>query len=212
MIKVGLIDTKLFFLNNYKDFLQNFQDISIAFSYGSLNELTNALSQRLYFPEPDIVLLDCCEAGITIESEIKSVLDIFPGCKLIMISGDNNEKDILESLKAGASGFLLKNARLMDIYTSIKDVHCAGACLSPGVAKKLIDHLKFNVTELLASRLTKREMELVNLLKEGFSYKEMAKRMFVSVYTVNHHLKKIYQKLGVESKSELISRILQKTI
>ena len=65
---------------------------------------------------------------------------------------------------------------------------------------------------MLAPRLTKREIELVNLLKEGMSYKEMAEKLFVSVYTINHHLKNIYHKLGVESKSQLISKILQKTI
>jgi DNA-binding NarL/FixJ family response regulator len=212
MIKVGLIDDNYFLLNSYKEFLQDFPDISIVFSFMSLEELTKTIRQGLHIPEPDIVLLDINQPKQGGTDGVQAMLEIYPQSKVIMLSGDADEKYIVQSLKSGASGFLIKNAKLMDIYSSIRDVYNSGACLSPKAAKKLIDHLKGNISEQLASRLTKREMELVNFLKEGFSYKEMAKRMFVSVYTINHHLKNIYQKLGVESKSELISKILQKTI
>ncbi|HEY8897971.1 MAG TPA: response regulator transcription factor [Niastella sp.] len=212
MIKVGLIDDNYFLLNSYKEFLQDFPDISIVFTFMSLEELTKTIRQGLHIPEPDIVLLDINQPKLGGADGVQSILEIYPQSKVIMLSGDADEKYIVQSLKSGASGFLIKNAKLMDIYSSIRDVYNSGACLSPKAAKKLIDHLKGNISEQLAAKLTKREMELVNLLKEGFSYKEMAKRMFVSVYTINHHLKNIYQKLGVESKSELISKILQKTI
>jgi DNA-binding NarL/FixJ family response regulator len=212
MIKVGLIDDNYFLLNNYKEFLRDFSDINVVFTFQSLSELNKTLKQGLYVQEPDIVLLDINQPGHAGPEGVQGVLDLYPNCRVIMLSSDDDEKYIVQSLKSGASGYLIKNSKLMDIYSSIRDVYDAGACLSPAAARKLIDHLKGNVAEQLATRLTKREMELVNLLKEGFSYKEMAKRMFVSVYTINHHLKNIYQKLGVESKSELISKILQKTI
>lgn len=212
MIKVGLIDDNYFLLHNYKEFLQDFPDITVVFTYMSLQEITKTIKQGLHVQAPDVVLLDVNQTGQTGLEGVQTVLELFPGSRVLLLSSDDDEKYIVQALKTGASGFLIKNARLMDIYSSIRDVFDAGACLSPVAAKKLIDHLKGNVAEQLATRLTKREMELVNLLKEGFSYKEMAKRMFVSVYTINHHLKNIYQKLGVESKSELISKILQKTI
>lgn len=212
MIKVGLIDDNYFLLNSYKEFLQDFPDITVVFTFMSLEELAKTMKQGLHIPEPDIVLLDINQPKLGGADGVQAILEIYPQSKVIILSGDADEKYIVQSLKSGASGFLIKNAKLMDIYSSIRDVYNSGACLSPRAAKKLIDHLKGNISEQLAAKLTKREMELVNLLKEGFSYKEMAKRMFVSVYTINHHLKNIYQKLGVESKSELISKILQKTI
>jgi DNA-binding NarL/FixJ family response regulator len=212
MIKVGLIDDNYFLLNSYKEFLQDFSDISIVFTFMSLAELTKTMRQGLHIADPDVVLLDINQPKHSGNEGLQTILDAYPNCRIIMLSGDDDEKYIVQSLKAGASGFLIKNSKLMDIYSSIRDVYNSGACLSPKAAKKLIDHLKANVSEQLAAKLTKREMELVNLLKEGLSYKEMAKRMYVSVYTINHHLKNIYQKLGVESKSELISKILQKTI
>ena len=212
MIKVGLIDDNYFLLNNYKEFLQDFPDISVVFTFTSLEELSKNKKQGIVVNEPDIVLLDVAvpeKAGI---EEVKLLLNLFPACKIIVMSGIEEQRYIVQSLLSGARGFLAKNARPMEIYSSIQDVYNSGASLSPQIAKKLIDHLKGNVSDTLANKLTKREIELVNLLKEGLSYKEMAGQLFVSVYTVNHHLKNIYQKLGVESKSQLISRILQKTI
>jgi DNA-binding NarL/FixJ family response regulator len=212
MIKVGLIDDNYFLLNNYKEFLQDFPDISVVFTFVSLEELSKNKSLGIIVQEPDIVLLDIAnpeQAGI---EEVKKLLGFYPSCKVIVMSRIEDQKYIVQSLLSGARGFLAKNARPMEIYSSIQDVYNSGASLSPQIAKKLIDHLKGNVSESLAKKLTKREIELVNLLKEGLSYKEMAEQLFVSVYTVNHHLKNIYQKLGVDSKSQLISRILQKTI
>ena len=212
MIKVGLIDDNYFLLNNYKEFLQDFPDISVVFTFASLEELNKRKQQGLTITEPDIVLLDIVipeQAGI---EEVRQLLTILPACKVIVMSRTEDQRYIVQSLLSGARGFLSKNARPMEIYSSIQDVYNSGASLSPQIAKKLIDHLKGNVAETLAGKLTRREMELVNLLKEGMSYKEMAERLFISVYTINHHLKNIYQKLGVESKSQLIARLLQKTI
>lgn len=212
MIKVGLIDDNYFLLNNYKEFLQDLPGISVVFTFISLEELSRNKRQGILVNEPDIVLLGIAvpeKAGI---EEVKVLLSLFPACRIIVMSGVEDQRYIVQSLLSGARGFLARNARPMEIYSSIQDVYNSGASLSPQIAKKLIDHLKGNVSDALAHKLTKREIELVNLLKEGLSYKEMAGQLFVSVYTVNHHLKNIYQKLGVESKSQLISRILQKTI
>lgn len=212
MIKVGLIDDNFFLLNNYKEFLQDFTDISVVFTFTSLEELHKDIQHGILVEEPDIILLDIIMPGQAGVDEVKELSGIYPDSHVIVMSKYEDQQYIVQSLLSGAKGFLSKNSKPMDIYSSIHDVYNAGASLSPQIAKKLIDYLKGNVTELLAARLTKREIELVDLLKEGLSYKQMAEKLFVSVYTINHHLKNIYQKLGVESKSELISRILQKTI
>jgi DNA-binding NarL/FixJ family response regulator len=212
MIKVGLIDDNYFLLNNYKEFLQDFSDISIVFTFTSLEELHKNKQHGILIEEPDVILLDIIMPGQAGIDEVKDLSAIYPDSHVIVMSKSDDQQYIVQSLLSGATGFLSKNSKPMDIYSSIHDVYNLGASLSPQIAKKLIDYLKGDVTELLAERLTKKEIELVHLLKEGLSYKQMAEKLFVSVYTVNYHLKNIYQKLGVESKSELISRILQKTI
>ncbi len=212
MIKVGIIDDNYFLLNNYKDFLQDFPDISVVFTFPTLEDLNKNRNQGITIEAPDIVLLDIADLSQTGIDEVVQLQQIYTSTQVIVISRIEEQTYIVQALLSGARGYLSKNARPMEIYSSIQDVYNSGASLSPQIARKLIDHLKGNVTDTLANRLTRRELELVNLLKEGLSYKEMANRLFVSVYTVNHHLKNIYHKLGVESKSQLISRILQKTI
>ncbi len=212
MIKVGLIDDNYFLLNNYKEFLQDFSDIDVVFTFTSLEEMNKNINHGIFVVEPDVVLLDITLPGQAGIEEVKKISGIYPRSKVIVMSKYEDRIYVIQSLLSGASGFLSKTARPMDIYTSIHDVFDSGASLSPKIAKTIIDHLKGNVTDILASKLTKREIELVNLLKEGLSYKEMAEKLYVSVYTINHHLKNIYHKLGVDSKSQLISRILQKTL
>jgi DNA-binding NarL/FixJ family response regulator len=212
MIKVGLIDDNYFLLNNYKEFLEDFMDISVVFTFTSLKELYKDIQQGILVEEPDVILLDIIIPGQEGTDEVRQLSAAYPDSHIIVMSKYEDQQYIVQFLLSGARGFLSKSSKPMDIYSSIQDVYNAGASLSPQVAKKLIDYLKGDVTELLAEKLTKREIELVHLLKEGLSYKQMAERLYVSVYTINHHLKNIYQKLGVESKSELISRILQKTI
>jgi len=212
MIKVGLIDDNYFLLNNYKEFLQDFTDIDVVFSFTSLEELGRNIGHGILVAEPDVVMLDITLPGQAGIEEVKKLSGIYPEAKVIVMSKYEDRSYVIQSLLSGASGFLSKTAKPMDIYTSIHDVHDSGASLSPKIAKTIIDHLKGNLTDILAGKLTKREIELVDLLKEGLSYKEMAEKLYVSVHTVNHHLKNIYHKLGVESKSQLISRILQKTL
>src|ERR1700754_5013919 len=123
MIKVGLIDDNYFLLNNYKEFLQDFPDIVVVFTFVSLEELSKEKKQGITVKEPDIVLLDIAvpeQAGI---EEVKQLLNVFPGCKIIVMSGVEDQRYIVQSLLSGARGFLAKNARPMEIYSSIQDVY-----------------------------------------------------------------------------------------
>jgi DNA-binding NarL/FixJ family response regulator len=144
------------------------------------------------------------ESGINGMEDIKR---IHPEAKIIVLSGHDGKQYVIESIMKGASGYIIKTSRLMEIYHSIVDTINQGGTLSPRAAHLLIDHLSKDPLENVKDKLTKREYELLQLLKEGFTYKEMAEKLFVTVFTVNQHLKKVYQKLNVASKSELISKI-----
>lgn len=136
----------------------------------------------------------------------------YPGASVIVLSGHEEQQYIIEAIKSGASGYIIKSSRLSDIYQSIMDTVQSGASLSPRAAHLLITHLNRDPMENIKDKLTRREYELVALLKEGYSYKEMAARLFVTVFTVNQHLKKVYSKLNVATKSELISKILSNNL
>jgi DNA-binding NarL/FixJ family response regulator len=207
LIRIGIIEDNNYLLENYREFFSHYNDIELLFSFQSLEEWEANGKQE---DNPDVILLDLVLPGKDGMEGIGLLRRAFPFVKILVISGDDRQEAVIESLKLGANGFLVKPGQLAEVYRAVVDVCRDGAYLSPKAALRVVTHIGSRVEDQLAKRLTKRELELVLLLQEGLTYKELAERMFVSVYTVNHHLKKIYQKLNVESKSQLISKVLNK--
>ncbi|KYP15133.1 response regulator transcription factor [Flavihumibacter sp. CACIAM 22H1] len=208
LIKIGIIEDNNYLLENYREFFSHYNDIQLLFTYQSLEEWE---SSGGHLHDPDIILLDLILPGKDGIEGIGLLRRAFPFVKILVISGDDRQEAIVDSIKQGANGFLVKPGQLAEVYRAVVDITRDGAYLSPKAAARLIQHVGARVEDQLSKKLTKRELELVLLLKEGLTYKELAEKMFVSVYTVNHHLKKIYQKLSVESKSQLISKVLNKS-
>ena len=142
MIKVGLIDDNYFLLNDYKEFLEDFSDITVVFTFTSLEELNKNIRHGIFVDEPDVVLLDITIPGQVGIDEVKKLSGIYPSSRVIVMSKYEDKMYVIQSLLSGASGFLPKTAKPMDIYTSIHDVYDSGASLSPKIAKTIIDHLK----------------------------------------------------------------------
>lgn len=204
MINIGIIEDNHFLLNNYREFLEDFQECKVVFACKSIEEF---ISLPVIYPDVKVILLDITLPGMSGIDGISEVKRLYPETKVIVLSGHDGKQYIIEAIKKGASGYIIKTSRLSDIYQSIMDTIQSGATLSPKAAHLLITHLNKDPLESIKDKLTRREYELVELLKEGYSYKEMAQQLFVTVFTVNQHLKKVYQKLNVSTKSELISKI-----
>jgi DNA-binding NarL/FixJ family response regulator len=208
LIRVGIIEDNNYLLENYREFFSHYNDIELVFSCHSLEDWEATAQQT---DDPDVILLDLVLPGKDGLEGIGLLRRAFPLVKILVISGDDRQETVVESIKLGANGFLVKPGQLAEVYRAVVDVYRVGAYLSPKAALGVVAHIGCRVEDQLAKRLTKRELELVLLLQEGLTYKKLAERMFVSVYTVNHHLKKIYAKLNVESKSQLISKVLNKS-
>lgn len=209
MINIGIIEDNHFLLSNYREFLEDFQECKVLFACKSIEEF---MALPVIHPDLQVVLLDITLPGISGIGGIREVKSVYPGASVIVLSGHEEQHYIIEAIKSGASGYIIKSSRLSDIYQSIMDTVQSGAALSPRAAHLLITHLNRDPMENIKDKLTRREYELVALLKEGYSYKEMAARLFVTVFTVNQHLKKVYSKLNVATKSELISKILSNNL
>lgn len=204
MITIGIIEDNHFQLNNYREFLEDFQECKVVFACRSMEEF-----RSLPYKDPDVkaILLDISLPGDSGIQGMEELKQHYPDAKIIVLSGHDGQQYVIESIMHGASGYIIKTSRLMEIYHSILDAVTQGGTLSPKAAHLLINHISKDPLESIRDRLTKREYELLGLLKDGHSYKEMAERLFVTVHTINQHLKKIYSKLNVASKSELISKI-----
>ncbi|GAA0543517.1 response regulator transcription factor [Chitinophaga japonensis] len=204
MISIGIIEDNYFQLCSYKEFFEDFRECRVAFACLSM-EAFRVLSYHEMNVE--VILLDLSLPGESGMEGITRLRCIFPEAKIIILSAHREKQYVVDAIRQGAHGYIVKTSRLADIYQGIQDAIKYGGALCPKVAYQLISHVGEDPLQAIRYKLTEREYELLTLLKEGHSYKVMAERLHLSVFTINHHLKKIYQKLNVSSKSELVSRI-----
>lgn len=162
---------------------------------------------------PDIALMDIRMPGITGIEATLVVKKIRPSTKVIIQTVYDDDENIFNSLKAGAEGYILKSTHSDKIMQYIEEVYNGGAVITPSIALKVTRY--FNTQQKsnsLESGLTVREKEVLNLLSQGLSYKMVASKLEISYNTVNTHVKRIYEKLSVNSIGEAVSYALRNKI
>jgi DNA-binding NarL/FixJ family response regulator len=158
---------------------------------------------------PSVFLMDISMPGMSgIECTAKIKSD-YPEANIIMLTVYEDDAQIFDSLRAGASGYILKRTPLQEIIEAIKDVHSGGAPMTPSIAKRVLNFFNESIPKSNDYNLTQREKEILQKLVNGFSYKKIAETLFISLDTVRSHIKNIYQKLHVNSKSEAVAKALK---
>lgn len=137
-----------------------------------------------------------------------------PAMTALVITVFGDEKHVLDAIKAGASGYLLKDGGADDISQAILDVQGGGSPISPSIARYLLKHFqpKARVEQSVSSTapvLTVRETEVIELIAKGFTYNEIANLLNLSVHTVTSHIKNTYKKLSVSSRGEAVYEAMQ---
>lgn len=166
----------------------------------------NAL-ENLHSCNPDVVMMDIQlqdMLGIDVISKIKKDL---PTTQFIMCTSFEDDEKVFNSLKAGATGYLVKGESMDKILDSIRDVYNGGAPMSFSIARKVLSYFgRKTIDQTDCEELTKRETEIVELLSAGLLYKEIADKIFISIDTVKKHVGNIYRKLHVNNKVEAINK------
>jgi len=122
-----------------------------------------------------------------------------------------NDEKVFEALKAGASGYLLKNTGLVQLIEALQELHKGGSPMSANIARKLVTVFREKESsEIPVEALSKRETEILQLLSKGLLYKEIADQLSISVSTVRQHIHKIYEKLHVQNRTEAINKAFGK--
>lgn len=159
--------------------------------------------------KPDVVLMDIDMPGINGIQGVWEIKQNFPGIKVIMLTVFEDEDKIFGAIKAGANGYLLKKDNPHKILEAVDAVYNGESPMNGMIAAKVLDYFQQQHAknkELDQSNLTEREKEILQLLIQGNSYKEIAALIFISVETLNTHVKNIYRKLDVHSRSELSAK------
>ena len=174
--------------------------------FGSMEEALIRIPQNL----PDVVLSDIGLPGMDGIEGIRRLKEKFPQLTILMLSVYEDDERIFDALCAGAVGYLLKKTPPIKLLESLREAMNGGAPMSPEVARRVITLFRdVRPPERVEYDLSPHEIRLLKLLVEGHSYKTAALELKVSVNTISFHLKNIYEKLQVHSKSEAVAKALQ---
>jgi DNA-binding NarL/FixJ family response regulator len=159
---------------------------------------------------PDVLLVDIHlprMSGIECVAELKMKL---PELRVLMLTTYEDSDLIFNSLRSGASGYLLKDTSPGELVHAIEQVHAGGAPMSMPVARQVVDHFyKIRKPSSDMERLTRREQELLALLAKGYLYKEIADALGITLNTVRSHVHAIYEKLHVQTRTEATAKFLK---
>jgi len=171
----------------------------------------NALEQ-LPYQLPEVVLMDINLPGMNGIECVRRLKELLPQTQIIMLTVYESTENIFNALSAGATGYLLKQTPPAELLAAIRDVHKGGSPMTSQIARKVVASFK-QPAQVCAEteKLTVRELEILDHLTKGFSYKEIAEALKVSYDTVHAHIRNIYEKLHVRSRGQAVARRLQQT-
>lgn len=204
MAIIGIVEDNV----KIRDVIQRYLDMQKGFdcpvAVDSVEEMLEFLENHA---APDVILMDIQLPGMSGIKGMEIIKSKYPEVEIIMLTVYHDSHKIFDSLKAGASGYLLKHTSLPEIKESIEMLLKGGAPMSPQIARKVITHFNQQKPKKNPnSALTDREQDIVTGLVDGLSYKMIADRYDISIDTVRAHVRNIYKKLHVNSKAEVIAK------
>lgn len=186
----------------YATYLAAQPEFEVVLVAGSVEEFLETLPTARR--PPRLVLSDIGLPGMTGIEGISRLKRVLPQVEVVLITVYSDADRLFQALCAGAVGYLLKTTLLRDVKTSLLEVLEGGSPMSPAIARHIVRH--FQPAPALHELLTSRELQLVQAIEEGLSYRLVAERMNISLNTVRTFIRRVYEKLEINSKAELLAR------
>jgi DNA-binding NarL/FixJ family response regulator len=209
-IRVVVADDHALFRRGLEMVLESEPDIEVVAEANHGGEAVAMATEHV----PDLVLMDVrmpaadgINGGIEATQAIK---DAVPNTKILMLTISDEEEDLYDAIKAGASGYLLKEISIEEVADAIRSVHAGQSLISPSMASKLLTEFATMAKkdeekqQMPAPRLTDREMEVLTLVAQGLNNRDIAKELFISENTVKNHVRNILEKLHLHSRMEAV--------
>ena len=205
-LRVLVVDDHALFRRGLQMVLRQEPDIDVVGEAGDGHEAVAKAQEFM----PDVILMDVRmpkRSGIDATQKIKELL---PHVKILMLTISDDEADLFEAIKAGASGYLLKEISIDEVADAVRSVWAGHSRISPSMAAKLLSEFAAmskraeERQQLPAPRLTDREMEVLKLVAQGLNNRDIAKELFISENTVKNHIRNILEKLHLHSRMEAV--------
>jgi DNA-binding NarL/FixJ family response regulator len=200
MIRIAVYDDNKARRESLQALLQLNEGHEFAGSFENCSNIVNDVEAA----KPDLILMDIEMPLVNGIDGVRVVKRHFPHIKIIMQTVFDDDEKIFAAIQAGAEGYLLKSAGVLQITQSIDEVMNGGASMSPSIALKVMRYFS-SQPQKENYNLTNKETETLKHLSQGLSYKMIADKMGISFFTVNNHVKKIYEKLQVHSLGEAVA-------
>ncbi|HXK06571.1 MAG TPA: response regulator transcription factor [Verrucomicrobiae bacterium] len=181
--------------------------LEVAGQYRSGEEALSDIEEKM----PGVILTDLGLPGMSGTELVGHLRGLLPGVPILVLTVHGEDQPIFDALCAGACGYLLKDVEPARLLAAIREVHGGGAPMSPEIARRVLAMFqKLASPKAGESGLSMRELEVLNLLAEGDSYKTCADRLAVSIDTIRFHVRRIYERLHVHSRSEAVSKAMRR--
>ena len=204
-VKVALVEDKPEVRENWSRLINSFDGFSCVRVCASAEDALRSIPGA----NPDVVLMDIFlprMSGIECTSRLK---ELMPKVRIIILTAVEDDELVFMALQAGADGYLLKRTKPEDLRTALVDVLGGGAPMTSEIARRVVESFRRPTKPRTAAvQLSAREEEVLILLSKGYSNKEIAEQLSLSVETIGSHLKHIYEKLHVRSRAEAVARYI----
>jgi len=208
-INIVLVDDHQMFRDGVKSVLSDEENIEIVGEVGSGKDLYELLKNET----PDLIITDISMPDISGIEVAKHISENYPDIKILMLSMHSNEEFITKALSVGANGYLPKDTSMSELLEAINSIYKGENYFNKSISDTILKSLMNKPKDKEENKsLTKREKEIINLVVEGLSNKEIAEKLCISIRTVDSHKNNIMQKLGLKSSVELVKYAIKNNL
>lgn len=205
-INIAIVDDHTLFRRGVAALMGEFEELHVVFEAGDGEQLQQMLTR---YPLPQVILMDINMPVMDGYQATKWVREKYPDIKVLALSMFEDDKAVIEMIKCGAGGYVLKESKPRDLLEAIKTIHQKGVYINDLVSGKLFRTVTHQKDEL---EITKKELEFLRLSCSELTYKEIAEQMYVSPRTVDNYREALFQKLNIKSRTGLVLYAIQNEI
>jgi DNA-binding NarL/FixJ family response regulator len=209
-IKVAIFEDNKMLRESMQQLINDSENMACTGAFPDANKLV----RNMQMAGPDIVMMDINMSGISGIEAVQLIKEKFPEVLILMQTVFEDNDKIFAAICAGASGYLLKKTSPQKMIEAIRETYLGGAPMTPSVAVKVLQMFRLHGSDEKKEfiDLSAREKEILALLVKGKSYKSVASACFISIDTVSTHVRHIYEKLHVHSKSEAVAKAINQKL